>query len=161
MSDDRVLILIGTVTGHSDDLAHELAPVFEYEGLAPTLIDMYDARPELFVDYQQVLICTSTHGDGALPDNAEPFYDALESAAPDLSMVQFAVCALGDHEYDPYFCEAGQTFASLLTRLGAAQVVPNFEIDGDLTDAVVEQAQAWALDVIDCYRGAAVSALAA
>ena len=102
----NVLILIGTVTGNTEQVATELATIFAYEGLNPTLVDMYDATPELVQQYEYILICTSTYGSGDLPDNAEPFYNALLEQKPDLQHVRFAVCALGDHGHDPYFCEA-------------------------------------------------------
>jgi flavodoxin len=91
-----------------------------------------------------------------LPDNAEPFYNALQEATPNLQHVRFAVCALGDHGYDPYFCEAGKLFEQLFTYLGATPVAPPFEIDGEPDDAQIEQVQAWAMDVAEAFTGVAV-----
>jgi flavodoxin len=121
---------------------------------------MYDADLTIFEGYQDIVICTSTQGDGDLPANAEPFYNALEAAAPDLSSVAFAVCALGDHDYDPYFCAAGTAFAAVFERLGATQVMPNFELDGEPTELSIEYAQAWALDVAACFQAVAVEVAA-
>lgn len=152
----NVLILIGTVTGNTEQVAAELATIFEYEGLDPTLVNMYDATPELVQQYEQILICTSTYGSGDLPDNADPFYNALLEQKPDLQHVRFAVCALGDHDYDPYFCEAGKLFEQLFTHLGASAVAQRFEIDGDPDPQWIEQAQAWALDVAEALQGVPV-----
>jgi sulfite reductase alpha subunit-like flavoprotein len=145
--------LIGTVTGNAEQVARELATVFEYSGIPSTLVDMYDASPEIVQQHNAVLICTSTYGSGDLPDNAEPFYNALMEEKPDLAHVRFAVCALGDHGYDPYFCEAGKLFEQLFMYLGATPVADRFEIDGDPDEAIVEQAQAWALDVTEALHG--------
>jgi flavodoxin len=151
MSD--ILILIGTVTGNTEQVASELATIFEYEGFIPTLLDMYDATPEIVQQHEYVLIGTSTYGSGDLPDNAEPFYHALLEQHPDLQRVRFAVCALGDHGYDPYFCEAGKLFEQLFVHLGATPVAERFEIDGEPDKAWIEQAQAWALDVAEALQG--------
>jgi flavodoxin len=160
MTTHPVLILVGTMTGNADSVAHELAAAFELVDFAPTVLDMYDADITIFEHNQDIVICTSTQGDGELPPNAEKLYDALETTAPDLSSVAFAVCALGDHDYDPYFCEAGTTFAALFERLGATRVMPNFEFDGAPTELTVEQAQAWALDVAACFQAVAVDVAA-
>jgi sulfite reductase alpha subunit-like flavoprotein len=151
-----ILILIGTVTGNAEQVAAELATVFEYAGLTPTLLDMYDATPQLVQQHTNILICTSTHGSGDLPDNAEPLYNALLEQKPELQHVYFAVCALGDHGYDPYFCEAGNLFEQLFAYLGATPVAERFEIDGEPDEPTIEQAQAWAMDVAAALQGVAV-----
>lgn len=155
-----VLVLVGTMTGNADAVAHELAAAFELVGFTPTVLDMHDADLTIFDHYQDIMICTSTQGDGDLPPNAERLYDALETAALDLSAVAFAVCALGDHDYDPYFCAAGTAFTALFERLGAMRVMPNFEFDGEPTELTTEQAQAWALDVAACFQSVAVEVAA-
>jgi len=160
MTTHPVLILVGTMTGNADSVAHELAAAFALVGFTATVRDMYDADIALFEHYQDIVICTSTQGDCDLPPNAEHLYDALETAAPDLSPVAFAVCALGDHNYDPFFCEAGATFAALFERLGATRVMPNFEFDGEPTELTTEQAQAWAIDVAACFQAVAVEVAA-
>ena len=77
-----VLILVGTMTGNADSVAHELAAAFDLVDFTPTVLDMYDADLTIFEHYQDIVICTSTQGDGDLPPNAEQLYDALETAAP-------------------------------------------------------------------------------
>ena len=154
MSD--ILIFIGTVTGNAEHVADELATVFAYEGLPATLLDMYDATPETVQHASNIVICTSTHGSGDLPDTTEPFYNTLLEQKPDLQHVRFTICALGDHGYDPYFCEAGKLFEQLFTHLGATPVAERFEIDGEPDEAQIELAQAWAMDVAEALHGVAV-----
>jgi sulfite reductase alpha subunit-like flavoprotein len=160
MASHPVLILVGTLTGNADAVARDLAAAFDLVDFTPTVLDMYDADLTIFERYQDIVICTSTQGEGDLPPNAEPLYDALTTAVPDLSSVAFAVCALGDHDYDPFFCEAGKTFAALFEQLGATRVMPNFEFDGEPTERAVEYAQAWALDVAACFHAVAVEVAA-
>ncbi len=90
---------------------------------------------------------------GELPADAEDFYQALQALPPDLRGTQFAVCALGDRSYDPFFCEAGKMFERLLIQLGATPVVAQFEIDGGPTAADIEQVQRWVLNLVDTLRG--------
>jgi MioC protein len=147
----RVLILVGTETGNAEYIATELATALEFEELESSIVDMFDATPALVREHDQVIVCTSTHGDGDLPGNAERFYAALQREQPDLSHVRFTVCALGDHLYDPYFCEAGKTFESLFGRLGATNVIERFEIDGEPDTEQIEGAMSWALDVAAAF----------
>ena len=149
----NVLILVGTETGNAEYIATELAAALEFEGLESSIVDMFDATPALVREHAWVIICTSTHGDGDVPGNAERLLAALRQERPDLGHVRFAVCALGDHLYDPYFCEAGQTFVSLFLELGATEVIDRFEIDGEPDTAQIEGAMAWALDVAAALQG--------
>jgi MioC protein len=149
----KVLILVGTETGNAEYIATELAAALEFEGLESLIVDMFDATPAILREHDRVIISTSTHGDGDLPGNAERFYAALQGEQPDLSHLRFAVCALGDHLYDPYFCEAGKTFESLFERLGATKVIDRFEIDGEPDTGQIEGAMAWALDVAAAFGG--------
>ena len=75
--------------------------------------------PDAFERAGRFLICTSTYGQGDVPDNARDFFAALEAAQPDLSRIEYGVIALGDHTYAQTFCFGGKQFDRLLTSLGA------------------------------------------
>lgn len=154
MSD--VLILVGTVTGNADEVARGLAEIFANSDMQPVVVDMDDANPATLLAYPHIVVCTSTYGDGELPSNAEHLYAALEQERPSLQGYQIAVCALGDHLYDPHFCEAGRRFELLCAELGATVASERFQIDGGPTSDDIEQAQAWALDVVDAFCGTPV-----
>ena len=62
------------------------------------------------------LICTSTYGNGDVPDNAQALFNSLETEKPDLSNVTYGVIALGDTTYKDTFCQGGIRFDQLLTR---------------------------------------------
>jgi MioC protein len=68
------------------------------------------------------LVCTSTYGQGDVPDNARNLIDRLEAARPDLSAVRFGLVALGDSTYAATFCHGGLKFDETLRALGAARV---------------------------------------
>ena len=83
-------VQFGTLTGNADSVAHDLAAAFDLVDFSPTVLDMYDADLAIFEHYQDIVICTSTQGEGDLPPNAEPLHDALATAIPKLAPAWFA-----------------------------------------------------------------------
>jgi MioC protein len=84
------------------------------------MMDNLDAsvfsRPSVF------LICTSTYGQGDVPDNARALYEDLTQARPDLSQVSYGVFGLGDRTYAETFNFGGKRFDDILTELGAKRI---------------------------------------
>jgi MioC protein len=74
------------------------------------------ARPGAF------LICTSTYGQGDVPDNAQKLFADLEQTKPDLARIVYGVIGLGDRTYAQTFCFGGKRFDALLQKLGARRV---------------------------------------
>ena len=70
-------------------------------------------RPGVF------LICTSTYGQGDVPDNAKTLYADLLASRADLSRVIYGVFALGDRTHVGTFCFGGRRFDEALSALGA------------------------------------------
>ena len=68
------------------------------------------------------LVCSSTYGQGDVPDNAKNLYESLQTARPDLSGVQYGVIALGDRTYAETFCNGGRRFDAILAELGARRI---------------------------------------
>src|SRR5690348_6441198 len=68
------------------------------------------------------LICSSTYGQGDVPDNAKQLYESLRSQRPDLSSVAYGVIALGDRTYNETFCNGGRRFDDILAQLGARRI---------------------------------------
>ncbi len=74
---------------------------------------------------------TSTYGDGDMPDNAQGFWDWLQTdAAKTLSHLNFSVLALGDTNYEQ-FCAAGKKIDARLETLGAKRIHPLADCDLD------------------------------
>ncbi|MGL5017054.1 MAG: flavodoxin domain-containing protein [Luteolibacter sp.] len=126
-----VTILWGSQTGSSEALGKKLTKTLAAKGHSPTLRDMADVSPQDLTSLENLLIITSTYGDGEPPDNAATLHAALHAAdAPSLDSLNFAVLALGDSSY-PDFCKCGNDFANRLTSLGAKQLIPIIEADVD------------------------------
>lgn len=140
----NISILIGTMLGASEYVADRLTEVLEEQHqvtnhLAPNL-------DQLNVSQEQVwIVCTSTHGAGDFPDNISGFVESLTLNSPDLSMIKYAVCGLGDSNYDT-FCQAAKTIDQLLEKLGATQLIEPHLIDVSLGDLPEDSAETWLND---------------
>jgi len=150
-ADPDVLVLVGTQTGNSEIVADALAERLGDLGFAVHVLDMAEAYPELLEEHRQIVAVTCTWSDGTFPDNAVDFVDALESVSADLHGVRFAVCGLGDRDYDPYYQTAGYRLADLFRQRGAEEVAPFHDIDGGPTADDVAGAVAWAETVAAAF----------
>jgi len=119
---ETITILVGTMTGTAELVADEVKDALTAEGLAVEVLAMDKLAPAAFERPGRFLICTSTYGQGDVPDNARDFFAALETARPDLTRVEYGVIALGDRTYAQTFCFGGKRFDQLLASLGARRL---------------------------------------
>ncbi len=118
----RVSILVGTMTGTAELVASEVQAALEATGREADVRLMDDLGTDAFAEDAVYLICTSTYGNGDVPDNAQAFFTALESERPDLHAVRYGLISLGDRTYKATFCQGGLRFDALLSELGATRV---------------------------------------
>ncbi len=114
-------ILVATMTGTAEMVAEALQERFRALGGAAeiTQMDRLDAAglaPGLY------LVCSSTYGQGDVPDNAQALFEQLGRERPDLSGLAFGLVALGDMTYPQTFCFGGKRIGRLLTDLGATRI---------------------------------------
>jgi sulfite reductase (NADPH) flavoprotein alpha-component len=122
-------ILFGSQTGTSEGLAKRAAKEAGKRGFAPTVVDMAQTDAAKLASEKNILVITSTYGDGEPPDNAKPLWDALaKDTAPALSGLRFSVCALGDTNY-AQFCRCGQDFDTRLEKRGATRIADRADCD--------------------------------
>jgi MioC protein len=115
----EITILVGTMTGTADMVAQEVQQALETAGHHVQIKQMDGLDASVFQGGGGFLICTSTYGNGDVPDNAQQLFASLESERPDLSSVIYGIIALGDITYKDTFCQGGKRFDQLLTELGA------------------------------------------
>ncbi len=117
-----IRILVGTMTGTAEMVAQEVQTALEAAGHQATIKVMDGLDAAVFQGGGTFLICTSTYGQGDVPDNAQALFNSLESEKPNLADVTYGVIALGDRTYRDTYCHGGIRFDKLLTELGARRV---------------------------------------
>ena len=118
----KVTILVGTMTGTAQLCAQEMELALD-DGetqVETRMMDNLDAS--VFAGDGVYLICTSTYGQGDVPDNARALYEDLQKRRPDLSHVRYGVFGLGDRTYAETFNFGGKRFDEVLSELGAKRV---------------------------------------
>jgi MioC protein len=133
------------MTGTSEMVAQEVQSTLEASGHNATIRMMDDLDGSVFAGGGTFLVCTSTYGQGDVPDNAQEFFASLERERPDLSAVSYGVIALGDLTYRDTFCEGGLRFDNLLTELGAHRVGEILKHDASSGTLPEEVAAQWIL----------------
>ena len=118
----QINILVGTMTGTAQLCAQEMELALD-DGetrVATLMMDGLDAG--VFAREGVFLVCTSTYGQGDVPDNARALYEDLKAKRPNLAGVRYGVFGLGDRTYAETFNFGGKRFDELLAALGAERV---------------------------------------
>src|SRR6187402_2153772 len=124
-------ILFGSQTGTAEGLAKKVAKEAGKRGFAPMVLDMAQTDLARLAAERNVLVITSTYGDGEPPDNAKALHTALRDATgTTLASVKFSVCSLGDTNY-AQFCQCGKDLDAWFEKLGATRVSPRTDCDLD------------------------------
>lgn len=139
----ELTILVGTMTGTAQLVADEVADALEGQGVAVGVTPMDGLGAEAFARGGAFLVCTSTYGQGDVPDNAQQLFGELERGKPDLRHVVYGVIALGDRTYAQTFCFGGKRFDALLQSLGARRIGEPMLHDASAGTIPEEVAVAW------------------
>src|SRR6267143_1512323 len=83
----ELTILVGTMTGTAQLVAQELELTLDDGEIRVRTSPMDGLDAGVFSGGGLFLICSSTYGQGDVPDNAKNLYESLKSARPDLSDV--------------------------------------------------------------------------
>lgn len=118
----ELTILVGTMTGNAQLVAQEIELTLDDGETSVRTRPMDGLDHTVFARGGLFLICTSTYGQGDVPDNARGLYESLLGVRPDLSGVCYGVIALGDRTYKDTFCNGGRRFDAILAELGARRV---------------------------------------
>ena len=140
-------ILVGTMTNTAQLVAQEIELTAGDDDTRIAVTYMDGLIATAVQPGNLYLICTSTYGQGDVPDNAKSLYDSLVATRPDLTGLRYGVIALGDRTYLQTFCYGGKKFDAILTGLGAqriGEVCIHDASAGTLPEEVcIEWAQAW------------------
>ena len=141
--DLKLTILVGTMTGTAQLVADEVADALGRDGVAAEVVVMDGLDAGVFAEGGAFLICTSTYGQGDVPDNAQKLFADLEATKPDLARVAYGVIALGDRTYAQTFCFGGKRFDALLRSLGARRIGEVMIHDASAGTIPEEEAVTW------------------
>ena len=126
-----LVVFYGSQTGTAEGLAKKTSKEAAKRGFAPKLVDMAKYETVDLTKEENVLVITSTYGDGEPPDNAQAFWNYLQGeAAPPLAHLHYSVLALGDTNYSA-FCQFGKNCDERFEKLGAKRVHPRVDCDVD------------------------------
>ena len=133
-----ILILYGSQSGNSEELAEQAGKACSAHGLNPSVKAMDEIQITDLSSQKRVLVCCSTWGDGEQPDNAEDLWEAANSGAiSSLKGLNFSVLALGDTSYD-LFCESGKEWDAWFEKMGANRVHQRVDCDVDFEGPAAE-----------------------
>jgi len=124
----KILLVSGSVFGAALLTADEIETTLteaSHEVVRPDP-QTIDALTDESIEY--LVVCTSTTGNGDVPDDLVPLYTGLRTEYPRITHLKYLVVALGDSSYDT-FCGGGVTMDEAIADLGATQIKPPFKID--------------------------------
>lgn len=143
-----ITLLYGSETGNAQGLANLFETRLKKLNFDVTTKAMDDIKPKALKKCEDVLIITSTQGEGDPPDNALELHEFLHSRkAPKLDGLRYSVLALGDVTYE-FFCQTGKDFDAKLNELGATRLYDRVDCDVDYE----ENAEKWIANVINALN---------
>ena len=150
-----LLIAFGSQSGNAESLAKRLAREAAGRGFAARAAGLDSLQPADLVKDKNVLLITSTWGEGDMPDNAISFWDAINQngSSPKLDGVQYSVLALGDKNYADTFCLAGKKLDARLAELGATRIIDRVDCDVEFDDL----AKKWSANAFTILSGSSAA----
>ena len=123
-------VLFASDNGNAESLAKRLSNRGKARGLKTMALAMDDYPLEDLSREENVILITSTAGQGEFPQNGRSFWEAVKNSTDlDLATVNFAVFALGDSHYWPrkedklYYNKPGKDLSNKIVSLGGTPLI--------------------------------------
>ena len=138
----KLNLVVGSMLGAAEYVADHVASLLEQAGHQTRIHNPARLAEVLAEPDAILLVITSTHGAGDVPDNLQPFAKDLADQHPDLNALKYGVIGLGDRSYDT-FCQGGKTLDRLLAECGASRIGDRLDIDVTQHEIPEDAAEAW------------------
>ncbi|XP_060572086.1 NADPH--cytochrome P450 reductase-like [Ruditapes philippinarum] len=136
----NVVVFYGSQTGTAEEFAGRLAKDCAGYGMKgmvadPEECEMEDLARLTELENGMAIFCMATYGEGDPTDNAQEFYEWLQTGDVELTGVKFAVFALGNKTYEHYNA-MGKYVDKRIEELGGERV---FELGQGDDDGNIEE----------------------
>lgn len=123
----NIVVFYGSQTGTAEEFASRLAKEAARYGMKALIADPEECEMEELTKLSEIenslaVFCMATYGEGDPTDNAQAFYEWLQSGEADLSGVNYAVFGLGNKTYE-HFNAMAKYCDKRLGELGGTRVV--------------------------------------
>jgi len=132
----EILIIYISETGNSKLLAEKITKNLKSRNIKVKLKSVENFRYLDIKKANNLILISSTHGEGEVPENGQDFFKFLQEES-DLKNLNFLTIALGDSSY-PLFCQAGKDFNNLLKKSGAKELNTTIELDVNFAEHITE-----------------------
>ncbi|SBG66465.1 sulfite reductase subunit alpha [Klebsiella variicola] len=146
-----ITLISASQTGNARRVAEALRDDLLAAKLNVKLVNAGDYKFKQIAAEKQLVVVTSTQGEGEPPEEAVALHKFLFSKkAPKLDGTAFAVFGLGDTSYE-FFCQSGKDFDSKLAELGAERLLDRVDADVEYQTAAAE----WRARVVEVLKARA------
>ncbi|GLQ29773.1 flavodoxin domain-containing protein [Litoribrevibacter albus] len=137
----NITVVYGSVRGNAKTVAETATQLLNTLGHKAELVENPTAALLQSPEMDALLICTSTTGQGDIPQNLVGLYIDIQDKFPMMTNKKAGIIALGDSSY-PNFCGAGEKFEELMYELQCGSV-SRVTVDATETTQPMADAEPW------------------
>lgn len=132
----KTIIIYGSTTGNCESIAETIKNKLISKGLEVTLKNVRDAYVDELIEYDKIILGSSTWGDGELQDDFIDFDRTLEGT--NLADKKVAIFGVGNSGW-PSFCGSVDVLECSIKATGATLITNSLRIDVDPAPAELEE----------------------
>ena len=141
----NINILVGSVYGNAQDVADMCSTQLVAAGHTVSVLRKASIDDVSATDTDVLLVCTSTTGQGDIPESLYGLYCELKDQSPPLSQKRYGLIGLGNSSYED-FAGAARQIDELFQSLQMQRIGEPLIIDACETMVPCEAAEPWVQD---------------